>query len=320
MAGSDDLNDLPEEVPEEFADAYREAYLRALREEGLQPGEAVAPEPVEPVPADAPVEPVPDEPVEAPEVAPAVAAGRHRVTEYRSATPLERVRGGRWFLPLLVALVVLLLVLGAWALAKGLGGDDATPGRQGAPSGSSGTPDQEPSESPDEPAPTADDEPAPYEGEVVDVPVGAVAATCTMDPGVDAAGRRVGYAAANAADDDPGTAWRCDGDAIGERLVLRIPEGTRVAALGLVPGYAKTDPASGEDRYAENNRITRVRWTLASGESYVQRLDPDPESRALQLLRIPVSETGRIVLRILAVEEGERGATAISEIRVAAPR
>jgi hypothetical protein len=92
--------------------------------------------------------------------------------------------------------------------------------------------------------------------------------------------------------------------------------GVDVAEVGLVPGYAKTDPASGVDRYAENNRITRVRWTLSDGVSIVQRLDPDPTSRAVQLLRVPPTQTDTITLEILGVRRGPRNTTAISQIVV----
>ena len=87
-----------------------------------------------------------------------------------------------------------------------------------------------------------------------------------------------------------------------------------------MPGYAKTDPVSGVDRYAQNNRITMVRWTLADGTSFVQRLDPDPSSRELQLLRVPRTTTDTVQLEILAVERGSRNTTAISEVALFAAK
>ena len=90
--------------------------------------------------------------------------------------------------------------------------------------------------------------------------------------------------------------------------------------VGLVPGYAKTDPASGVDRYAENNRITKVRWTLDDGVQVIQRLDPDPSSRAMQVLRVPRTTTDTVVLEILAVQRGQRATTAISTIGLWAAR
>lgn len=287
MADSDnaDLPDAPPpEVPEEFAATYRDAYRRALE------GEDDEPLPVEP--------------------------GAHRVTEYRAGTPLEHLRQSAWFVPLVAVVGVLALVLVGWLIARGLGGDDPAPARQ------SGTADATRSD------PTAASTGgtssrtgrSAHRGPVEPVAVTSIAATCTLAPGVDAAGRTVDYVAGNATDGDLTTAWRCEGDATGERIVLRLPKGTEVAAVGLVPGYAKTDAASGADRYAENNRITRVRWIFADGVSIEQRFDPAPGRRELQVLRIPPTATDRVVLEILAVQKGSRGATAISEIRLSVPR
>ena len=50
--------------------------------------------------------------------------------------------------------------------------------------------------------------------------------------------------------------------AIGKKITLQLPGKTAIGEVGLIPGYAKTDEASGADRYAENNRVTRVRWTI----------------------------------------------------------
>ena len=59
-------------------------------------------------------------------------------------------------------------------------------------------------------------------------------------------------------------------------LVLDLGGPIRVAELALVPGYAKTDAADGTDRYAENRRITAVRWRFDDGTTVEQELDPDP--------------------------------------------
>jgi hypothetical protein len=126
----------------------------------------------------------------------------------------------------------------------------------------------------------------------------------------------VTYAAANAVDGEPSTAWRCPGEATGARLVLRLPGPTALAEVGLVPGYAKTDPVSGADRYAQNNRVTKVRWTI--GDITVeQTLSGDPGDRSAQLLRIPRTDASRVTLEVLAVDLGPRNTTAISEVLLA---
>lgn len=330
MAGPDNSDDFPDvpppEVPEEFAAAYREAYRRALEAESapeLPPEPATEPS-AQAAPGPAP-EPAPEaapETVQGPAVA--AMAGRHRVTEYRAATPLERAREARWFVPVLAVLLVLALVLAGWLIGRLLGSgadEDAGSGSSGPTmDATSTTSSPSPPESDAEPARPRKQKKQPFRGPVQTVEVAAIATTCTMKPGIDSAGRRVDYRAENAVDGDPATAWRCDGDAIGERVVIRLPEGTQVAEVGLVPGYAKTDPASGVDRYAENNRITRVRWTLRPGVTVVQRLDPSPDDRDVQTIRVPRTASGRVILEVLAVEEGSRGSTAISEVWVAAAR
>lgn len=290
MAGDETPDAPPPEVPEEFAAAYQEAYRRALGEP--ESGRSPAAE--------------------------AGFAGDEQVTEYRTATVLDWVRERRWAAPLLAALGMLLLVLVVWLLAGALGGDEQV----APPASRAGTP-QTSAPATGEPGgqePVPEPTPRPYDGPVAARPVTDATATCTLEPGTDAAGRRVSYEAANAVDDDATTAWRCGGDARGERLVLRLPQRTELAEVGLVPGYAKTDPANGADRYAENNRITRVRWIVAPGVSFIQRLDPDPRERTLQSLRIPVTASARVVLEILEVQQGSRRVTAISEIRLSVPR
>jgi hypothetical protein len=84
--------------------------------------------------------------------------------------------------------------------------------------------------------------------------------------------------------------------------------------VGLIPGYAKTDPASGTDRYAENNRISRVRWRLGNGVVITQRLDPSPTDREVQAIRVPRTVTGKVTLVIAAVRRGSKDTTAISSV------
>ena len=124
------------------------------------------------------------------------------------------------------------------------------------------------------------------------------------------------YPPANTYDGDLTTAWRCNGTGVGQSLTLTLAEAGGIGEVGLVPGYAKTDPRSGVDRYAENNRITRVRWTFADGTSFVQRLDGTETNRELQTLRIPVTESDSVVLEVLASVRGPRNTMAVSEVRV----
>ena len=157
-----------------------------------------------------------------------------------------------------------------------------------------------------------------YDGPLDVVRITDATASCQSDSSQDAAGNATSYEPANAYDQDLSTAWRCDGSGAGQRFTVEVPEGTVVGEVGLVPGYAKTDPATGVDRYAENNRITRVRWLFDDGSSVVQTMSGDPDDRSMRTRRVPATETGRVVVEILASQPGPRDTVAISEIRVAA--
>jgi hypothetical protein len=296
MTGTDTPDAPPPEVPEEFADAYREAYRRAL-ESGGDPELLTGP------PTGPPTGPLTGPPDELPP---------HEVVRTGPAD----WRSARWFLPAVIGASGLVLVLAAYLLGNVLSSDDepsaATPSAARTTPGPSGSSSVKP------PKETPTKAPGGWEGAVAAVSVDAIAADCTAPPSRDSAGRKVTYVPANATDGKADTAWRCPGTAVGEQLTLRLGGETDVAEVGLVPGYAKTDPESGVDRYAENNRITRVRWTLGDGESFVQRLDPNASSRALQLLRVPRTVTDTITLEILRVARGPRNTTAISEIAIRA--
>lgn len=303
MPGPEFPDALPPEVPEEFADAYREAYRRALEAQ---------------------------QPVEIPEV-PAqevVAVGTHRADVAPDVEPeVEREsehespswRTSRWFLPVAAAVSALVLVLAAYAVGNALSDDGGGGTRPSAahstrPTHSAHAGAQSPDAKPSRSAPTR--LPGAWTGPVTDVAPDAISSDCTAGPSRDSAGRKVTYVPEKAIDGKARTAWRCSGTAIGEKLTIRLGGDANVAEIGLIPGYAKTDPESGQDRYAENNRITRVRWTLGDGVSFVQRLDADPSSRAIQLVRVPPTVTDTIELEILAVKRGPRNTTAISEIAV----
>jgi hypothetical protein len=200
-----------------------------------------------------------------------------------------------------LGLVAVALVGGAFGIGR-IVGHSSSLASAGAEAGRASPPDREP-----------------YAAAVRAVAISGSAATCQSGASVDAAGNPVSYGPSRAHDADLSTAWRCDGAGVGERFTVELPEAVDVAELGVVPGYAKTDPANGVDRYAENNRITRVRWHLDDGSTFVQRMSPDPSDRSMRTMRIPASETRSVVLEILRSQQGPRNTVAISEVRVAAP-
>jgi hypothetical protein len=159
----------------------------------------------------------------------------------------------------------------------------------------------------------------PWRGAVVPAGVQGARASCRSEPSVDAGGNRVAYPANHMLDSDPGTAWRCDGPGRGVTLAFNLAQRRTVAAVGLVPGYAKTDAFSGVDRYAENRRITRVRWTFDGGAWVEQTLDTAASNRSLQMLRVPPVPSKRVTLTIEDSAEGRRNTVAVSTVRLAGP-
>ena len=306
----------PPEVPEEFAAAYRAAYERALaaQSEDVDPGQH----------AEAGL----DE-GGLPRRRSPIRVGTHRSraalpTPARRPEPeladadddptwFERMSGSAWFVPVLLLLLGLLLILGAYTIGRAFAdrvGEDASA-------------DSEPSVVMSEGGAQGEKQPvtrqAPakgaWSGRVVPLRGVRAEAACTSPPGVDASGARVSYAAANLTDGVADSTWRCDGTAVGEKITLTLNGKQPIGEVGLIPGYAKTDPTSKADRYAENNRVTRVRWTIGD-TVVVQRLEDAPQDRSLRLLRVPRSTTDSVGLEILAVAKGARNTTAISEVEL----
>lgn len=158
----------------------------------------------------------------------------------------------------------------------------------------------------------------PWDGAVTAVSVQVVDASCQSEPSRDASGARVTYDPEFAVDDDVESAWRCAGDGVGETLVIDLGEPVRVAEVGLVPGYAKTDPSDDTDRYAENRRLTAVRWRFDDDTTVEQELDADAQRRDLQTMRVPVRSTQQLTMEILSSSDGDRDTIAVSDLRVSA--
>jgi hypothetical protein len=147
-----------------------------------------------------------------------------------------------------------------------------------------------------------------YPGSVQPLPVAQVRVGCQAPASVDAAGRKVRYSPELLTDGDPGTAWRCAGDGRGETVEFTLTQGTRIAEVGLLNGYAKVDPATGDNRYGEYRRVRQVRWTFDDGSSVTQNLRDKVES--VQTIRIPVRTAQRVTLTI--TDSTAAGSTASS--------
>ncbi len=310
MSDSTPEGSLPPEVPEEFAAAYRAAYERALAEqsEGVNP----APEP----------RPTPRRGGEDTDELPArqgrLVVGTHRTEEYdEQPTVIQRITDSPWFVPLLLALLAGLLILGAYALGRAFSGqvdEESDPAADPAGSGPGVVASEEVGARP-QPVSTQKPAKGAFDGRVQRIDDIEAEAECTAKPSKDATGREVTYVAAHLVDGVADTTWRCGGKAKGETITLVLDEEVAIAEVGLIPGYAKTDEKSGADRYAQNNRVTRVRWTIGDTE-VVQKLDGSVEDRSLRVMRVPRTEADQVTLEILKVKKGPRNVTAISEIQL----
>lgn len=210
-------------------------------------------------------------------------------------------RDGSWVRTVIAGLVAAALVLAAYGMGKAVSPNHArgtTSGGAGSGGDRTGTAKR------------------PFRGKVTRLRVLRATASCVAPPGIDAAGHRVSYAAANMIDGDPKTAWRCDGRGVGTTMRFSFPEYVRVAEVGVIPGYAKTDPANGADRYAQNNRITEVSWTIGA-RHVVQRFSADPHDRSLRTIRVPSTTVDGVRLQVRETARGPRDTTAISEILIA---
>jgi hypothetical protein len=133
--------------------------------------------------------------------------------------------------------------------------------------------------------------------------VGA-AASCTSGPGVDSAGNRFTYEAGNAVDGRPETAWRCDHDGVGARLLSTLRQPAVISWIGVVPGFAKTDPYDGTDRYVQGRKVSSARFVFDDGTYVEAGFDTSSTSRAMQVVRFPPTTTGHVDMIVLASVPG----------------
>lgn len=133
----------------------------------------------------------------------------------------------------------------------------------------------------------------------------SASASCVSSPSQDRGGTTVTYGPEKTVDSLPNTAWRCDGDGVGQRLEISFPGRVTLTSIGLVPGYAKTDPYDGTDRYAQNRRISAVRYTFDDGSAVSQNFDTSSSYRSIQTLALPNVSTSHVTITILSSVSGE---------------
>ncbi len=114
----------------------------------------------------------------------------------------------------------------------------------------------------------------------------------------------------------PETAWRCPGSAVGHQLTYDFGRTVTLTSLGLVPGYAKVDPADGTDRFLENRTVTAVVWRFDDGSTQRQTIAAPVPAMTTVEPSVGV-ETRTVVLEIEGTGNAAavRDFTAISDVR-----
>jgi hypothetical protein len=332
---------VPPDLPPEYADAYRKAYERAYRQAA---GSAVDEDQHDAAaaasrPGDATFEPdradhvehrisgplFADEILDVPTPSP-VRGGSHRA-DTPTSLPVPSAPGERpaWLVPAILAGLVVVLLIAAYGIGRVVSSSMAdSSAKPKAPASvvmteDGASPSAGASSSPSAAAPPSKKKSASakkYTGPTTQARVTGASASCEASSSVDSGGHRVSYGPSNVFDGDLTTAWRCDGRGTGDTVHLALAGPTRIGEIGLVPGYAKTDPASGTDRYRQNNRITRVEWRFSDGTTVRQTFDPSPSRRTVQTMRIPVVRADGVEISVLSSVRGPRDTIAVSEVRL----
>jgi hypothetical protein len=129
----------------------------------------------------------------------------------------------------------------------------------------------------------------------------------------DAAGNIVRYLPGNVLDGDVTTAWRTPGDGHGDTLTLIFDDPVDIVRVGLIPGYAKSDPETGTNRFLEDRIIKEVRYLIPGLPPTVQRFQPQARAQYVAVNAI----TDQITVEILdTTKPGGKDFTAISEIYI----
>lgn len=142
-----------------------------------------------------------------------------------------------------------------------------------------------------------------------------VIASSTAPSSTDAAGEPVNYQPSNVIDGDVQTSWRTHGDGRGETITLLFDAPVDIVRVELIPGYSKTDPVTGVNRFEQDRIIKEVRYLIPGLPTTNQTFRPLPYPQGIRLSAL----TTRLTVEILDTTEPagpNYNFTAISEIYV----
>jgi hypothetical protein len=140
-----------------------------------------------------------------------------------------------------------------------------------------------------------------------------VDASATAKPTNDGCGKPTSYDAGFVQDANSTTAWRVEGDGVGQTLSFALGVPTKLTELGLLPGYAKVDQCTGVDRFPQLRRVVRVRWTFDGNVGTEQTF---VDQNVVQSIPVDIT-TSTVKLEILESRPGNAlDFTPISEVRI----
>lgn len=129
--------------------------------------------------------------------------------------------------------------------------------------------------------------------------VSAVRSSATRPNSVDSCGKPTSYGPLNVLDGTFESAWMTVGSGGGQYVEMTLRKGAEISTVGLVPGYAKQDPCTGQDRFLDMRRIAEVGWTFDGGDEIVQQLDVDSPTMQTIDLPAPISPSKvRMTIRV----------------------
>lgn len=196
-----------------------------------------------------------------------------------------------------IALTALVLVLGGGVTAWAISSRGTSPLESPGPA----TP---PDRSQTAPAPPEQGDP-PQTASALLASASVTTSCPSLGSGEDANGNRFTYEPEKVIDNLPDTAWRCAGDGVGQWLRIDFQSKATLAGIGIVPGFAKTDPHDLTDRYAQNRRISAVDYIFDDGSTVSQILDTSALNRSTQVISLPDVFTGGVTINIRGSVAGQ---------------
>jgi CHAT domain-containing protein len=155
----------------------------------------------------------------------------------------------------------------------------------------------------------------------------SITASNAVDSAKNGCNETVEYKLANLVDGRGDTTWQVAGTGVGEWIELKYDEPIKVGRVGIIPGYDKTDPCDGTDRFYQMYVVRKARFQFSDGSRIEEDFERKPK---MQFVNVPDTETISIRITILdTYPPGEKpgespydytlGKAAISEVKVEGP-